>query len=182
MIIQNNDTMVVVKRFFFKRTNERTKSAVTRFRGRDFAFASHLSRFFTPPSPPPGLMHLLRSCSCCCCFSFWSFSCTPFRLNFVSSSTRDAGVPLSGRFLRPRSSTTLRCLRGGVSSSSSSVVGFGSIGSVTTTALFSGAVQPAPREEPVEHDDDDDSCCSFCALFFCPIQKDFIYCTGVFGY
>ena len=73
-------------------------------------------------------------------------------------------------------------IRGGVSSSSSSVVGFGSIGSVTTTALFSGAVQPAPREEPVEHDDDDDSCCSFCALFFCPIQKDFIYCTGVFGY
>ena len=43
-------------------------------------------------------------------------------------------------------------IRGGVSSSSSSsVVGFGSIGSVTTTALFSGAVQPAPREEPVEH-------------------------------
>ena len=118
MIIQNNDTMVVVKRVSFlnERTNERTKSAVTRFRGRDFAFASHLSRFFTPPSPPPGLMHLPRSCSCsccsiccCCCFSFWSFSCTPFRLNFVSSSTRDAGVPLSGRFLRPRSSTTLRC-------------------------------------------------------------------------
>ncbi len=44
------------------------------------------------------------------------------------------------------------------------VVGFGSIlGGVVATrrktsaaALFSRAVQPAPREEPVEHDDDDD--------------------------
>jgi len=57
-------------------------------------------------------------------------------------------------------------IRGGVSSSSP-VVGVGSIGSVvgvvTTTALFSGAVQPAPREEPVEHDDDD-SLLFLCAL------------------
>ena len=125
MIIQNNDTMVVVvKRVSFLNerfaTNERMKSAVTRFRGRDFAFACNLSRFFTPPRPPPGLkssssssssLHFPRSCCSCCCFSFWSFSCTPFRLNFVSSSTRDAGVPFSGRFLRPRSSTTLRCQR-----------------------------------------------------------------------
>ena len=70
-------------------------------------------------------------------------------------------------------------IRGGVSSSSS-VVGFGSIGSVTTTALFSGAVQPAPREEPVEHDDDDDSLFFFlCALL--SNTKRLYYCTKGVG-
>ena len=64
-------------------------------------------------------------------------------------------------------------IRGGVSSSSS-VVGFGSIGSVTTTALFSGAVQPAPREEPVEHDDDDDSLFFLCALLLSNTKRLFL--------